>query len=123
MSPLDAMTGADDAGATASEPIISVTPEALEHLLELRDDEPDADQLGLRLAIASRPGEDFRYDLSFDAKKVLFNYKPPKPQGFRIYEIGVDGTGLRRLTTNPAIDSTYSLRARNCLPRTPYVRP
>ena len=35
-------------------------------LVELRADEADADQLGLRLAIASGPGEDFRYDLSFD---------------------------------------------------------
>ena len=33
---------------------------------ELRADETDADQLGLRLAIASAAGEDFRYDLSFD---------------------------------------------------------
>lgn len=51
---------------TTSEPIITITPEAIEQLLELRDDEPDADKLGLRLAIASAPGEDFRYDLSFD---------------------------------------------------------
>jgi Fe/S biogenesis protein NfuA len=35
-------------------------------MLELRAEEADADQLGLRLAIASGPGEDFRYDLSFD---------------------------------------------------------
>ncbi len=35
-------------------------------LHEMRADETDADQLGLRLAIASAPGEDFRYDLSFD---------------------------------------------------------
>jgi Fe/S biogenesis protein NfuA len=35
-------------------------------LFELRADETDAEQLGLRLAIASPPGEDFRYDLSFD---------------------------------------------------------
>jgi Fe/S biogenesis protein NfuA len=35
-------------------------------MVELRADEADADQLGLRLAIASGPGEDFRYDLSFD---------------------------------------------------------
>ena len=35
-------------------------------MLELRDEEADAEQLGLRLAIASGPGEDFRYDLSFD---------------------------------------------------------
>ncbi len=65
MSPLEA--AAADAGADAtSEPIVTITPEALEQLLELRDDEPDSDQLGLRLALASRPGEEFRYDLSFE---------------------------------------------------------
>ena len=49
-----------------SEPIIEITPAALAKLRELRDAEPDADKLGLRLEIASAPGEDFRYDLSFD---------------------------------------------------------
>ncbi len=62
-SPLEAMASG---GAASSEPIITITPEALDHLRELRDDEPDAEQLGLRLAIASEPGEEFRYDLSFD---------------------------------------------------------
>ena len=65
MSPLEAMA-ADTAAASASEPIITVTPEALEHLRELRDDEVDGDKLGLRLAIASDAGEEFRYDLSFE---------------------------------------------------------
>ncbi len=35
-------------------------------LQELRASEPDAERLGLRLEIVSDPGEDFRYDLSFD---------------------------------------------------------
>jgi Fe/S biogenesis protein NfuA len=65
MSSLEA-TAADTAAASASEPIITVTPEALEHLRELRDDEVDGDKLGLRLAIASDAGEEFRYDLSFE---------------------------------------------------------
>lgn len=65
MSPLEAMA-AETSGAASSEPIIAVTPEALEHLRELRDDEVDGDKLGLRLAIASDPGEEFRYDLSFE---------------------------------------------------------
>ena len=65
MSPLEA-TAAASGGAASSEPIITVTPEALEHLRELRDDEVDGDKLGLRLAIASNPGEEFRYDLSFE---------------------------------------------------------
>lgn len=64
MSPLEGLGVATAAGG--SEPIIEITPAALAKLLELRDAEPDAEQLGLRLEIASGPGEDFRYDLSFD---------------------------------------------------------
>lgn len=46
--------------------IVTITPEALKELAALRDTEPDADRLGLRLEIISKPGEDFKYDLSFD---------------------------------------------------------
>jgi len=46
--------------------IITITPTALVELAALRDAEPDADRLGLRLEIISAPGEDFKYDLSFD---------------------------------------------------------
>lgn len=46
--------------------IITITPEAMTELAALRDTEPDADRLGLRLEIISQPGEDFKYDLSFD---------------------------------------------------------
>ncbi|PIE34606.1 MAG: hypothetical protein CSA55_00460 [Ilumatobacter coccineus] len=46
--------------------IITITDEALSRLLELRASEADADTLGLRLAIASAPGESFQYDLSFE---------------------------------------------------------
>ena len=49
-----------------SEPIIEITEAALAKLVELRAEEPDADQLGLRLEIVSRPGEDFRYELGFE---------------------------------------------------------
>ena len=63
MSPLEGLARHATAG---SEPIVEITPAALAKLVELRDAEPDADKLGLRLEIASAPGEDFRYDLSFD---------------------------------------------------------
>lgn len=66
MSPLEALASGGGDGQTASRPIISITEAALSKLIELRADESDADQLGLRLSIASEPGEDFRYDLSFD---------------------------------------------------------
>jgi Fe/S biogenesis protein NfuA len=66
VSPLEALAGQSGGVSGASRPIITVTDAALAKMLELRADEADADQLGLRLAIASGPGEDFRYDLSFD---------------------------------------------------------
>jgi Fe/S biogenesis protein NfuA len=46
--------------------IITITSAAIAELAALRDTEPDADRLGLRLEIISKPGEDFTYDLSFD---------------------------------------------------------
>jgi Fe/S biogenesis protein NfuA len=64
MSPLEALAAGNDDGR--SRPIVTITDAALEQLVALRSDEPDAADLGLRLAIASAPGEDFRYDLSFD---------------------------------------------------------
>lgn len=51
---------------TAPSGIVTITREALLKLAELRDTEPDADRLGLRLEIISGAGEDFKYDLSFD---------------------------------------------------------
>lgn len=66
MSPLEALASGGGDGQQASRPIITITEAAFGKLVELRADESDADQLGLRLAIASAPGEDFRYDLSFD---------------------------------------------------------
>ncbi|MBI5089368.1 MAG: NifU family protein [Actinobacteria bacterium] len=61
MSPLAA-----ESDSSTRSLIISITPEAHRELVVLRDAEPDADRLGLRLEIVSGPGEDFRYDLSFD---------------------------------------------------------
>jgi len=43
-----------------------------------------------------------RYDLSLDGQRIVFGYRRPKPEGFRIYEIGVDGRGLRQVTHPPA---------------------
>lgn len=62
MSPL----AASPLAAEVTSSIITITPTALVELAALRDIEPDADRLGLRLEIISEPGEDFKYDLSFD---------------------------------------------------------
>ena len=43
-----------------------------------------------------------RFDLSFDAQRIVFGYKKARGHGFRLYEVGVDGTGLRQITTAPA---------------------
>jgi len=42
-----------------------------------------------------------RYDLSFDAKRVVFGYRRPLPEGFRVWEANLDGSGLRQLTLPP----------------------
>ncbi len=50
-----------------------------------------------------------QFDLSFDGKKVVFGYRTAdKP--FRIYEIGIDGKGLRQLTS---IDSAAADDVKN----------
>ena len=46
-------------------------------------------------------------DLSWDAKRLLFCYKPSAQGSTSIYEIGIDGTGLRRLTDPTPYCSTY----------------
>ncbi len=42
-----------------------------------------------------------RFDLSFDAKKIVFDWKPSIPEGFRIYEVAIDGKRLTQLTFPP----------------------
>ncbi|MEY4632652.1 MAG: putative Fe/S biosis protein NfuA [Actinomycetota bacterium] len=46
--------------------IIEITAEALEQLKLLRDEEPEKERLGLRLEVFANPGEEFKYDLSFE---------------------------------------------------------
>ena len=41
------------------------------------------------------------FDVSFDAKRIVFAYKASKDTGYRLYEVGVDGSGLRQLTFSP----------------------
>lgn len=53
------------------------------------------------LVPALREGIIGRCNLSFDAKKVIFDYKAKIGEGFRIWEVGIDGTGLRQLTFPP----------------------
>ena len=56
----------------------------------------------LRQLAPEKPGALWRPDLSFDAKKIVFCYKPHDEKSFHLYEMNLDGTGLRQLT-----DSEY----------------
>jgi cytochrome c553 len=53
------------------------------------------------------------FDVSFDAKRIVFAYKANPEIGYRLYEVGVDGEGLRQLTFSPdnedEIVGTYRL--------------
>lgn len=56
----------------------------------------------LRQLAPTKPGSFWRPDLSFDATKVLFCFKPHDEKSFHLYEMRLDGSGLRQLT-----DSEY----------------
>lgn len=46
----------------------------------------------------SQSGSYWRPDLSFDARRVLFCFKPADGPNFHLYEMAMDGTGLKQLT-------------------------
>lgn len=77
MSPLEALTSNDA--------IIEITPVAHAELIALRDAEPDGDRLGLHLEIVSAPGEEFRYDLSFEiVTKAAFSDEVRTHDGLKV---------------------------------------
>jgi Fe/S biogenesis protein NfuA len=79
--------------------IITVSAEAQAELVQLRDDEPDGDRLGLRLEIVSGAGEDFRYDLSFDVvTKAAFSDEVRT-------HTGTDGSTLKVIIPAKDVDS------------------
>ncbi len=53
-----------------------------------------------------------RFDLSFDAKRVVFAWKKGPQDGYRIYEVGVDGKNLRQLTFPPPEEAELERRYR-----------
>lgn len=65
--------------------IITISPVAHAKLLELRDEEPETDRLGLRVEILSELGEDFRYDLSFEiVTKAAFSDEVRTIDGLKV---------------------------------------
>ena len=59
----------------------------------------------VRKVAPMKPGSYWRPDLSFDARRVLFCFKPHDEESFHLYEIGLDGAGLRQLTAGPYDDT------------------
>ncbi|MCA9417682.1 MAG: hypothetical protein KC917_15500, partial [Candidatus Omnitrophica bacterium] len=52
----------------------------------------------IRKLMPEKPGSFWRPDLSFDATRVLASFKPHDEKSFHLYEINIDGTGLKQLT-------------------------
>ena len=48
--------------------------------------------------------------LSFDARKVLFDFREHPRAGFRIWEVGIDGRGLRQVLKPPADEAAKIAR-------------
>lgn len=46
-----------------------------------------------------RPGAFLKPDLHFNARKVVFTFKPHDEDAYHLYEINLDGTGLRQITS------------------------
>ncbi len=53
-----------------------------------------------------------KISLSFDARKVLFDFRENAGAGFRIWEVGVDGQGLRQVSHPPADEAEKAARWR-----------
>lgn len=53
-----------------------------------------------------------KISLSFDARKVLFDFRENPGAGFRVWEVGVDGRGLRQVSHAPADEAEKAARWR-----------
>ena len=53
-----------------------------------------------------------KISLSFDARKILFDFRQDPRSGFRIWEVGVDGTGLRQVSFPPPDEAEKAARWR-----------
>ena len=112
MSPLEALT--KDPAQLRSEPIIEITAAAQSKLVELRSEEADADRLGLRVEIVSAPGEEFRYDLSFDVvTKAAFTDEVRTHDGLKVIVPAKDIDNLQGATLDFAETTGLILRNPN----------
>jgi len=98
-SPFAAAPAVDD------DMVLLVTEAARSKLIELRDEEPEGDRLGVRIEILSDEGQDFTYDLSFqiitkaDMSDVVRNHG-----GLRVIVPARDSTNLEGATLDYELD-------------------
>jgi Fe/S biogenesis protein NfuA len=79
--------------------IITVTPAGREKIMELRDEEPEGKQLGLRLEILADEGTEFTYDLSFqELVKADFTDMVKNHGGLRVIIPAKDAGNLEGAT-------------------------
>jgi Fe/S biogenesis protein NfuA len=79
--------------------IITVTPAGREKIMELRDEEPEGKQLGLRLEILADEGAEFTYDLSFqELVKADFTDMVKNHGGLRVIIPAKDASNLEGAT-------------------------
>lgn len=72
-------------------------------LLTLEGLRPDG-KLTQLMPQAPLHGSFWRPDVSWDGRKALFCFKPHNEKSFHLYEINVDGSGLKQLTDGPFDD-------------------
>jgi len=65
------------------------------------------------LAPAMKNGVFERFDVSFDAKKLIFAWKASNDAGYRIYEVNADGSGLRQVLMPPPDEQDLIRRYHN----------
>jgi len=63
----------------------------------------------LRVLVDTPKGATRDPQVHYDGKKILFSYRKPDTHPFHLYEIGIDGSGLRQLTRgeDDDIEPTY----------------
>ena len=67
-------------------------------LMVLKGLDPGGDVRTLSPTKTQADGAFLRPDISFDGKKVLFSYRAEDEMNYHIYEMNVDGSGLKQLT-------------------------
>ncbi len=58
----------------------------------------------LKEIVASPEGQILDFDVSYDAKEIIFSWRKNASEGYHIYRVNVDGTGLKQLTSGECHD-------------------